>query len=77
MATFPARLGEPSTTYALSLEGGHQVAMATDATGRVTPASADEAAVAEHHGLGTAPTTTKAAKAKHDDTAPAAPAEEA
>lgn len=78
MATrFPGRLGEPDTTYALPIEGGRQVVISTDAGGRVTPASSDEAAVADHHGLATASTTTKAAKATHTDTAPAAPAEEA
>lgn len=76
-AAFPTRLGEPDTTYALSLEGGRQVGIATDAGGRVTPASADEAAVADHHGLAVEAPSKKAAKATSTDTAPAAPAEEA
>ncbi len=75
--TFPSRLGEPDTTYALSLEGGRQAAIVTDAGGRVTPASADEAAVADHHGLVVEAPRKKAAKAASTDTAPAAPAEEA
>lgn len=72
-----ARRGEPDTTYSLSLEGGRQVSIATDAGGRVTPASADEEAVADHHGLAYHAPTKKAPKAASTDTVPAAPAEEA
>jgi hypothetical protein len=75
--TFPDRRGEPDTTYAVSLAGGRQVAITTDGRGRVTPASADEAAVADHHGLAPDAPAKRAAKATTIDTGPAAPAEEA
>jgi hypothetical protein len=75
--TFPDRRGEPDTTYAVSLAGGRQVAIATDGRGRVTPASADEAAVADHHGLALEAPAKRAAKATSIETTPAEPAEEA
>ena len=69
------RTGTPDTTYALPLDDGRQVAITTDAQGRVTPTTPAEAAVADHHGLGTeAPT--KAGKAT-TRSAPAGPAKEA
>ena len=75
MPEFPARRGEPRTTYSASFEGGRQVAITTDTRGRVKPADADEAAVADHHGLAIeAPP--KAARTS-SSSAPAAPAEEA
>lgn len=76
MPEFPARRGEPRTTYSASFEGGRQVAITTDTRGRVTPADADEAAVADRHGLAIAEAASKAARAT-TSSAPAAPAEEA
>lgn len=66
--TFPARRGDPETTYSVSLAGGRQVAIATDARGLVTPTTADEAAVADHHGLAHEAPAKKAAKAASTDT---------
>lgn len=75
MPTFPARRGTPGTTYARSFEGGRQVAISADERGRVTPTSAEEAAVADHHGLAIEGPA-KAARTT-SSSAPAAPAEEA
>lgn len=69
------RTGTPDTTFSVTLDGGRQVAITTDADGRVEPATPDERAVADHHGLGTE-AFTKAGKAT-TRSVPAGPAKEA
>lgn len=68
--TFPARRGEPATTYDYHAQDGTLVTVRTGKTGRFTPRDANEAALADAFGL-------PVAKGKGtDDTAGDEPAQE-
>jgi len=78
--TFPDRLAEPGARMNMSIEGGRHIELTADDAGVVAIASAEQAAVADHFGLATAPTPTRSRKRTQpttDTEQPGVPAEEA